>query len=82
MDKANACKQSQPNAAGPAVSDFLRTGMVERKIGRTTFVVSSRFNNEKEKDLVSMVARLVRNGGGVSDAANETILQNDDDTAG
>ena len=34
--------------------------VVERKIGRTTFIVSSRFNEGKEKDIVSTVARLVQ----------------------
>ena len=34
--------------------------VVERKIGRTTFIVSSRFNEGKEKDIVSTVARLIQ----------------------
>ena len=36
------------------------TRVVERKIGRTTFIVSSRFNENKEKDIVSTVARLIQ----------------------
>ena len=36
------------------------TRVVERKIGRTTFIVSSRFNENKEKDIVSTVARLMQ----------------------
>ena len=36
--------------------------VVERRIGRTTFIVSSRFNDGKEKDIVSIIARLVKHG--------------------
>jgi hypothetical protein len=41
-------------------SDFPPQRIVERKIGRSTFIVSSRFNERKHKDIVSTVARLVR----------------------
>ena len=34
--------------------------VVERKIGRSTFIVSSRFNDGKQKDIVSTIARLVQ----------------------
>jgi len=37
--------------------------VVERKIGRTTFIVSSRFSEGKEKDIVSTIARLVQHDG-------------------
>ena len=33
---------------------------VERKIGRATFIVSSRLNDGKEKDIVSTIARVVQ----------------------
>ena len=33
---------------------------VERKIGKATFIVTSRFNDGKEKDIVSTIARLVQ----------------------
>jgi len=33
---------------------------VERKIGRTTFIVTSRFNDDKEKDIVSTIAKLIQ----------------------
>ena len=35
--------------------------VVERKIGRSVFIVSSRFNDNKQKDIVSTVARLIQN---------------------
>jgi len=34
--------------------------IVERKIGRTTFIVASRFNDSKEKDIVSTIVRLIQ----------------------
>jgi len=43
-----------------AAPDFPPVKVVERKIGRTTFIVSSRFNNGKERDIVSTIARLVQ----------------------
>jgi len=36
----------------------------ERKVGRSVFIVSSRFNDNKQKDIVSTVARLVQYDGG------------------
>jgi len=48
----NAVKTTRPAAAPVRVR--------ERKIGRATFIVSSRFAEGKEKDIVSTVARLVR----------------------
>jgi len=39
--------------------DFLQPRVVERKIGRATFIVSTRFNNGKEKDIVSIMSRLI-----------------------
>jgi len=42
----------------PSPAPISRT--VERKIGRTTFVVTSRFNDEKEKDIVATIARLIQ----------------------
>jgi hypothetical protein len=41
----------------PAVFPPVR--VVERKIGKATFIVSSRFGEGKEKDIVSTIARLV-----------------------
>ena len=48
--------------------DFPTSKVVERKIGRSTFIVSSRFNAQKEKDIVSTIARLVQydNGKGAT----------------
>jgi len=34
--------------------------VTERKIGNAIFIVSSRFNDGKEKDIVSTVARLIQ----------------------
>ena len=48
----NAVKTTRPAAAPVRVR--------ERKIGRATFIVSSRFNEGKEKDIVSTIARLVQ----------------------
>lgn len=45
--------QEKTNTALPPV----RT--VERRIGKATFIVSSRFSEDKEKDIVSTIARLV-----------------------
>lgn len=35
--------------------------IVKRKIGRSTFIISSRFNDAKEKNLATTIARLVMN---------------------
>jgi hypothetical protein len=53
----NPVQNTNPIPAAPPV----RT--VERKVGRATFIVSSRFNDEQEKDIVSTIARLVQHGG-------------------
>jgi len=41
--------------------------VTERKIGKSTFIVSSRFNDGKEKDIVSTMARLIQYGGDKKD---------------
>ena len=56
MNTSNATNSGMP-AAAP-----VRT--VERKIGKATFIVTSRFNDKKEKDIVSTIARLVQHDGG------------------
>jgi len=38
--------------------------VVERKIGNATFIVSSRFNENKEKDITDTIARLVQYDNG------------------
>lgn len=47
---------TMPNAA----PDAPPTRTVERKIGNATFIVSSHFNEGKEKDIVSTIARLIQ----------------------
>jgi len=56
MDTANT-RQIKTVAAAPA---FTTARVRERRIGRATFIVSSRFNDGKEKDIVSTIARLVQ----------------------
>jgi len=51
---ANAYKNEEYNV------NSLPVRVVERKIGRATFIVSSRFNKDKEKDIVSTIARLIQ----------------------
>jgi len=41
------------------VPDFPQQRITERKVGRATFIVSTRFNNGKEKDIVSSMCRLI-----------------------
>jgi len=38
--------------------------VVERKIGKATFIVSSRFNEGKEKDITDTIARLIQYDNG------------------
>ena len=38
----------------------------ERKIGKTTFIVSTRFNDGKERDVFNILARLIQNDKGES----------------
>ena len=45
----------------PAKASAVPVKVVERKIGRSVFIVSSRFNDNKQKDIVSTVARLIQN---------------------
>ena len=52
----NAYQNEQYNAS-PAAAP-VRT--IERKIGKATFTVSSRFNEGKKKDIVSTIARLIQ----------------------
>ncbi|GHU81271.1 hypothetical protein FACS1894191_8020 [Clostridia bacterium] len=40
-----------------------RARVTERKIGKTTYIVSSRFSGGKERDLVSTIARLIEHEG-------------------
>ena len=53
MIKEKNMQQNQPASRPP-------NRVIERKIGRTTFIVSSSFNESKEKDIVSTVARLIQ----------------------
>jgi len=43
--------------------------VVERKIGRSVFIVSSQFNDNKQKDIVSTVARLIQSENPVKPGA-------------
>ena len=60
MNTSSAYKNEHINETTAAAPGFTPVKVVERKIGRTTFIVSSRFNDGKEKDIVSTVARLVQ----------------------
>ena len=57
---SSAYKAEYFNELPAAAPDFPPVRVVERKIGRATFIVSSRFNNGKERDIVSTIARLVQ----------------------
>jgi len=59
----NAYQHEHKNAL-PAAPYFPPVRTVERKIGRATFIVSSRFSGKKEKDIVSTIARLVQYDNG------------------
>ena len=48
------------NTSNAYKNDIPAVKVVERKIGKATIIVSSRFNNGKEKDIVSTIARLVK----------------------
>jgi len=48
------------NSSNAFKDDTPAVKIVERKIGRATIIVSSRFSNGKEKDIVSTIARLVQ----------------------
>ena len=48
------------NTMPAAAPDFPPQRVVERKIGRATFIVSSRFSDGKQKDLVSTLTRLIQ----------------------
>lgn len=37
------------------------TRTFEQKIGTTTYIVSTRFNNNRKSDIVSKIARLIQN---------------------
>ena len=61
LDSKSTQQNKQQNVpAAPPVFPLHR--VVERKIGRATFIVSSRFSEGREKDIVSTVARLVQHG--------------------
>jgi hypothetical protein len=58
----NTAYQNSTPTATPMPPTPLR--VVERKIGKATFIVSSRFSDGKEKDIVSTIARLVQHESG------------------
>jgi hypothetical protein len=58
----NTAYQNSTPTANPVPPPPLR--VVERKIGKATFIVSSRFSDGKEKDIVSTIARLVQHESG------------------
>lgn len=60
MSKAYHNEQAETNRVPVTPPDFLPQRVVERKIGRATFIVASRFSDEKERDVVSTLARLVQ----------------------
>lgn len=47
------------NAVQAAPPNFPPVRVVERKIGRATFIVSSRFSDGREKDIVSTLSRII-----------------------
>ena len=64
LNPANAYQNGQHNTLTDAISSLQPVRVVERKIGRATFIVSSRFNDGNEKDIVSTIARLVQHDSG------------------
>ena len=56
--------QHEHKNALPAATIYPPVRTVERKIGRATFIVSSRFSGKNEKDIVSTIARLVQHDNG------------------
>ena len=60
LSKAYHNEQAEASKVSVTPPDFPPQRVVERKIGRATFIVASRFNDEKEKDVVSTLARLVQ----------------------
>jgi len=48
------------NTSNAYKNDIPAVKVVERKIGKATIIVSSRFTEGKEKDIVATVARLVQ----------------------
>ena len=56
MNTTNAYQNEIP----AVVPVFQPARVVERKIGRSTFIVSSCFNDGKEKDIVSIITRLIK----------------------
>ena len=65
-DKAIEIKEHRLDNNAPIIPDSYAphnpeaTKIAEKKIGRATFIVMSRFNEGKEKDLVSTIARLIQ----------------------
>jgi hypothetical protein len=60
LNTAKAYQNIQPQTTPAALPDFPPHRVVERKIGKATFIVSSRFGDGREKDIVSTIARLVQ----------------------
>ena len=60
LSKAYHSEQTEASKVPVTPPDFPPQRVVERKIGRATFIVASRFNDEEEKDVVSTLARLVQ----------------------
>lgn len=49
------------NAVGKDVGFSTNTRTFEQKIGTTTYIVSTSFNNNRKSDIVSKIARLIQN---------------------
>lgn len=49
------------NSVEKDVSFSTHTRTFEQKIGTTTYIVSTSFNNDRKSDIVSKIARLIQN---------------------
>ena len=59
-NRLNNTANTYQNSLLAAAPDLPPVRVVERKIGRATFIVSSRFGEGIQKDIVSTIARLVQ----------------------
>ena len=64
-DKTVRLHNVTPVAGGNHNRKKIRT--VERKIGNTTFIVASRMNDGKSRDLAAAVARIIEQNANVSE---------------
>ena len=48
------------NTTPPVINKAKRETITTRKIGKCTYIVSSRFKDGKQRDIVSTIARLIQ----------------------